>query len=121
MSECTQRDSRCWLACPSFDLLLCRSYIATSVIPDIGRGIFAKYDFEPGDLIVEFLGKRYNDWTQTYDNCKYAVEIKTKEDTLAYIDGWGIGACTSRCSCAPCCNVTRGSCYLRRRRGQNRQ
>ena len=52
-----------------------------------GRGIFAKYDFEEGDLVIEFYGKRYDDWTQTYDNCKYAVEIKTNEGNLAYIDG----------------------------------
>ena len=34
-------------------------------------------DFEEGDLIIEFYGKRYDDWHDTYDNCKYAVEIKT--------------------------------------------
>jgi len=68
-----------------------RVYFSTSGIPNIGNGIFAKYDFEPNDLIIEFLGKRYDDWTQTYSNCKYAVEITTKENKFAYVDGWGIG------------------------------
>ena len=62
-----------------------------------------------GDLILEFKGKRYDDWRQTYSNCKYAVEIRTKDvsaplccvppllrwmhlqGNLAYIDGYGIG------------------------------
>lgn len=68
-----------------------RVYISTSSIPGTGRGVFARWDFEPGDLVVEFKGKRYDDWTQTYSNCKYAVEIRTNEGNLAYIDGYGVG------------------------------
>lgn len=68
-----------------------RLYYKTSGIPGTGRGIWAKWNFHEGDLIVEFLGKRYDDWTKTYSNCKYAVEITTETGAFAYIDGWGVG------------------------------
>jgi len=66
-------------------------HIFKSGIPNTGNGVWARKDFLAGDLICEFYGKRFDDWTKTYSNCKYAFEITTPSGALAYIDGYGVG------------------------------
>jgi len=68
-----------------------RVYIFKSGIPNTGNGVWARKDFKSGDLVVEFYGKRFDDWTKTYSSCKYAFEITTPSGRLAYIDGYGVG------------------------------
>lgn len=71
------------------------SWLAISFVNSMANGIIIKLHIRmPHYIIIVCMfdcGGRFDDWTKTYSNCKYAFEITTPSGSLAYIDGYGVG------------------------------